>query len=414
MTQTILWAIVGTALLVLLYQHVRINWPQSYFGPRENLAQYFSSGAVRFAVFRFAPPFLVFLLVGIYAADSIAAVIMTAALYMTVSTGLSLRSSWRHESGSVALTGQRIAVLVIIALGLGAAAALAILLAPIAEPSFPSVGDVIANIVAALIAAVLAVSYFQGTIAGNEQIDLPDDLTAQIRAIALENCVDHRLALAIAYVENMQRPSWFRRLENLSARFNRQGSFGLFQVKGHGAVDDVESCRIAMGALKGTYPLVDEYGWSIDWSIRASAEKHNPDSRFVAMVAETYPLLSSGALAATAERAPDGRPLLEVCQVGRFAEQMRIRGTFWSPTEQVVAEVIGRAAAPESLKVVVTRCDRRSSWYADLPMDSRRVLLRSVSEIEGCFTSSDVDVDLRCIPVDRDLTLRRQTGTQGA
>lgn len=404
--QTFVWAVVGSAILILLYQHIRINWPESYFGPRESLAHYFSSGGLRFAVFRFAPPFLVFLLVGIYAADPTYAIIVTAVVYVLESTALSVRSSMRHEVGSVALTGQRIAVLAFVAIGLGASAALAALLAPIASPTFPSVGDVAANLVAALIAAVLAVSYFQGTTEMSDRTDLPEDLTAQIRALALENCVDQRLALAIAYVENTQRPPWFRKIENLSARFNKRGSFGLFQVSGHGALDDVESCRVAMESLKGTYPLIDEYGEGVDWSVRAGAEKHNPDNRFAEMVAEAYMYLGSHALARADGDAPDGRPLLEVCQVGRFGDRMRIRGTFWAPTEEVAVELIGDEAVPQPLEVSVNACSGRSSWSADVPAGARRVLVRSVSELEGCFTSADVAVDLRRVPVDRDLTLK--------
>lgn len=410
MLQTTLWALGGTLTLILLYQHIRVSWPMSYFGPQETLAQYLSSGGLSYFLFRFVPPYLVFLLIGLYADDPNGSIVFTAIVYSILSTLLSVRSSRRGEDGSVRLTAQRISVLVSIIIGIAACAALSIWTAPMVGPAAPPLADIVANLIAAVVAAVLAVSYVLGTRydAATRMTELSDDVVVQIRATALDNCVDQRLALAIAYVENVQRPRWFRRLERMTCRLNPGGSYGLFQVKGHGAVDDMSSCRIALGALRGTYPLLDSYGRGMAWSVALCAERHNPDARFAQMVVEVYDKISSHSVGATDVKGPDGHPLLEVSMIGRFGARIMMRGTFWSQTEAVAVEMFSSAGLLlDDLPVhVVPNGNGRASWTVELPIDARKLVVRTVSTLEECFTGEQVDVDLEWTHLVRDLTLR--------
>lgn len=409
MLTTALWALGGALSLVFLYQHIRINWPQSYFGPTESLALYFSGTGARYVVFRFLPPYVAFLAIGVYSPGPITtAVTLTAGTYAILSTALSVRSSLRRERDSVQLSRSRIAVLVTIVLGLGLCAFAAIRTVPVVAPSAPPLADVAANLIAALIAATLAVAYFAGTVGSSRRHDdLSDDVVYQIRMIALDSGADQQLAVAIAYVENLQRPAWFRRVERISAPLHRDGTFGLFQVKGHGPVDDMESCRIATRALRGIFPLLND-GYPVDWSVRQAAEKHNPDSRFAEMVAEAYFNLPAYPIEASPTTAPDGRPLLEVSAVGRFGESMAIRGTFWSPTETIVVDAY-RPTDPVPAELapdVVINESGRSTWRTDLAPGTLRIVVRTFARLDDCFTTEQLELDLRHIEVARDLTLR--------
>lgn len=410
MWATVAWAAGGALSLLFLYRHIQVNWPQSYFGPTETLAQYFSGSGVRYVLFRFLPPYVMFVLVGLYSpGEPGAAVWITAGVYATLSTTLSIRSSLSREEGSVQLSGPRIAVLVSIVLGIGLCALAATHSVPAIAPSAPPIADIAANLIAALIAVALAVSYFMGTLAPTGRPnELPEDLTHQIRMIALDNGADQQLAIAIAYVENLQRPAWFRRLERIGARVHRAGSFGLFQVKGHGPVDDVESCRIAMRSLRGAFPLLDEHGFPVDWSVRQCAERHNPDAKFADMVSDVYRHLPVYPIEATSLRAPDGRPLLEVSAVGRFGSKMAVRGTYWSTTETLAVDVyrLGTNVPTEITPTLAINDSGRSTWNASLASDITRLAVRSIASLDDCFTSEQIDIDLRRVEVSRDLTLR--------
>lgn len=407
---TLSWAAAGAASLILLYRHIQVNWPQSYFGPTESVSQYLSGSGARYMVFRFVPPYVIFVTVGLYApGDHRAAIVTTLVLYAGWSTALSVHASLTDAPGSVRLSRARYLVLSSIVLGLGICAALATLTVPPLAPNAPPVADVVANLIAALIAAVVAISYFESTrSSGDASTTISADLEGQIRAISLDHGVDERLALAIAYVENLQRPPWFRRAEGVFWRLNRHGSFGLFQVRGHGPVSDVDSCRIAMRSLRDAYPVRDQYGSAAEWSVRQLAERHNPDAQFAEMVYRSYERLSARSIEETTERAPDNRPLLDVRFLGRFRETMSLRGTFWSNSEHVVVEVIRPTSpAPENvIPALVINSSGRSTWRAEFAAGATRVLVRSVSASDPCFTSSQLEINLQYAMVERDLTLR--------
>ncbi len=410
MGTTVAWAVGASALLVLLYQHVRIAWPGSYFSPQETLAQYVSLTGLRYAVFRFLPPYLAFLAVGIYAPHPTFAIVLSASFYALWSIAASLLASLRGAPGSVVLNRRRAAVLVSIVAGIAVCAFLAALSRPAVAPVAPTVTDIISNMIAAIIAAVLAISYFRATDASEARSgELADDIVVQVRALALENGVEQRLALTIAYVENAQRPSWFRVLERLTASFNRDGSFGLFQVRGHGRVSDVQSARIAMERLRGAYPLLDQWGFPVEWSVKRYAEHHNPDAKFASMVAEAYSHIPDHVIARVDNLAPDGRSLLDIGLIGRFAERLRIRGSYWADTEEVSVEAVDGSGAPVA-NLDVARCggvgSKRRGWFVDIPAEVHRVLVRTASSLGDCATGEGIDLDLRSAEVERDLTLQ--------
>lgn len=408
MLATLAWAFGGALTLIFLYQHVRLSWPQSYFGPAESVVQYFSGSGARFVLFRFLPPYVVFLVVGVYGpASRNMNVWATAGVYAALSTFLSVRSSLIKKPGSVRLSGQRVTVLISILVGLALVAAGASSTASAVASSAPPLADVAANLVASLIAAALAVAYFVSTGNSSASAELSEELVDAIRAIALDSGADPQLAVAIAHVENVQRPKWFRAAERMTAKFRRSGTYGLFQVLSAEPLSDLDSCRAAMSSLRGAFPLL-QYDYPVDWSVRRAAEKHNPDARFAEMVADTYPHVPVYPVESAERKAPDGRPLLEVISVGRFGETIALRGTYWSPTESVVVDLF-RTASPgpdEVQPTTIINESGRSTWRVEFPPDVLRAVVRSIAALDDCFTSESLELDLRSLNIRRDVTLK--------
>lgn len=403
-----LWAVGGSAVLVLLYQHVRLNWPESYFGPSETAARFISKSGPRYAAFRFVPPFLVFVVIGIYGPDpSRTTIWVTAALYGIVSTVLSIRSSHRAEPGSVRLSSSRVAVLITILAGLVGTAWAADATASAMAPSAPPLSDVVANLLASLIAAVLAVAFFVGT--RNLEIPsyLPEDFQTSVRAIALDCGADPQLAVSIAHVEGIERPPWFRSVERVTYKLRKRGTYGLFQVVNERPVSDMDSAYAALSRLRGIFPL-KSCGYPVTWSVQRAAEKHNPDHNFAKMVGEVYPHYTPFPIGATVDEAPDGRPLLEILLISRFSDTIALRGTLWSATEEVAIDVYEPLELQpyEIAPTVVLNVEGRSTWRAVVKADVISLNLRIVSPLEGCFTSQSLTVDLRHEEPVRDPTIK--------
>lgn len=375
MIKQLMWASGGTLTLMLVYQHLRVTWPESYFGPAESVAYVFSRTGPRFVLFRFLPPYLVFVTVGVYGPeDANGTVWFCALLYIIASTVLSLGASARGVPNSAPLKIQRLLVLAVTAAALVGCAWLATATVPVAAPHAPELGEVLANLIAAALTAVLVVSFLMATRSSSEPARraLSFDTLREIEATAVECCVDPDLATAIARVENEQRPPWFRRLERGMHRLRPGGSYGLFQVAGHGPVSDRESCRIALEHLTGSWPILNSEGYPVDWSVFRIVEMHNPDSRFAERVSELYFDRTATRVKWSDGQAADQRPVVDVWSVGRFREQLRARGTFWIDIGPVSVETraLGADDWKPSVVVLVNDGGPRIAWFADLPAES--------------------------------------------
>lgn len=400
-----IWALVTAWALVMFYQHIRISWPENYFGPVDHVSYYFTRHGARYMLFRFAPPFAAFSLVGIYGSTNV--VTLSAVLYILYSVGVSALGSISRAHGSTPLTAQRLGVLAITATCTALSAWAAIKLAPSLAEYAPPFSGIISDLIVTLVVAILAVSYVTATHTGHTHTGALDEATAyRVRMVALDHSVDQRLAIAIAYTENAQRPPWFRRLENLVGKIRKGGSYGLFQVSGYGPVDDIESCRIAMTRLQGSYPLLSDYGDSPGWSIMRCAELHNPDLNFAKMVADVYYQFEENEIDRTKSRAPDGRPVVTVNSLTRFGDTICARGTFWAPNATLFAGVKDSLGQSSALDIESSVIAGRSSWRVLLGADAVRFVLRVRVTRGARVREREFNYDLADIELPRDLTLR--------
>lgn len=407
-----LWALGATVCLVAMFQNIRIRWPENYFGAIESPSHLISRSPFRYLAFRFLPLLAVFTIVAAFSASPVLTTRISWICYMTVSAALSISSSLQRKPNAPTLTRPRQAVLAIIAVLTGIAGELAIPLGSLLRSNTPDWSSIISDIMAAFVASLVVIVYLQlsrnDLVPPHESRSIPRNVVTQIKAIALENSVDPQLAIAIAYVEDTQRPLWVRRIENATYIFNRQGSYGLFQVKGHGRISDIESCRIAMSRIRGSFPLLDEYGNAAHWSIVWMAEKHNPERDFAQYVAESYRQFPQYSLNETTIKAPDNRPLIQIMMVGRFGSQMRVRGTaFDSGNVTILVHTIDSSRRISGIidATIIAVRPGRISWFADIDVETSEVKVVVQEPDDDCMTEQSLSLFLADTTVERDLTL---------
>lgn len=409
LTQTATWGVGATLLLIYVYQHIRLRWPQNYFGPAESFTTFFTKNGWRYFAFRFLPPYAAFTLIAVYGpADRSLSVAFATGFYISASTILSITSSLRREKGSARLTVRRGLALAAIACLIAAAGYAAYRTGDAITPVAPQLSDVLTAVLAAVISTTLAIAYLQVTLSpASSEEGISESMAHAIRMIALDHGVDPQLAIAIAAAENAQRPPWFRRLERLTARLRPLGSYGLFQVRGHGPVTDIQSCRIAMAQLKGTYPPRVSFSDG-DWIIRRAAENHNPDAQFAEMVAQAYPNYPHHALESTAKWAEDMRPNLEVIDISRFGESVVIRGSYWAPllTPRVRVRGFDTGADWNEVRVRTLRGPYgRATWRVDTTTSTRYLEVTGIKRKGRGRATRIFEIDLVRVSINRDITL---------
>jgi len=99
--------------------------------------------------------------------------------------------------------------------------------------------------------------------------------------------------------ENLQRPPWFRSIENLKARVGLGGTYGIMQVRANHLITDRESIIIACeGHLRGALTFFRN-GYPDAESVSGLARLHNDDPAFTGMVYQIYLILWNESQSAT-------------------------------------------------------------------------------------------------------------------
>lgn len=93
------------------------------------------------------------------------------------------------------------------------------------------------------------------------------------------------LVLAIAVVENIQRPSWLRSVERWLAPIKGEGTYGLMQVRSGKFISDKESIKAAVRQyLANTAFLSDE-------QLQSKVRAYNPNEKFADLVDQTMTMI---------------------------------------------------------------------------------------------------------------------------
>ncbi len=125
---------------------------------------------------------------------------------------------------------------------------------------------------------------------------ISDDLWEMATAESTSRGIDPLIVQALLLTENIQRPKWFRRLENTWGRLGGSGSFGILQIRTSDVMTDEQSVLAALdGPLAGANlpVIVSEYAGGryerkdFDQLARL-ARLYNPSTDYVDLVDSAY------------------------------------------------------------------------------------------------------------------------------
>lgn len=254
--------------LNIFYLSLRHVWPENYFGLAGSVDPVVSRNLPRWAIFRLIPPAI--------AAAAAALTTERAGGYLWVAAGVTTALHARLLVGAVVISVRRkrraaafeetlvaLAILAIMTVGTLARRTFA--------PIIPRPEDLVSNIWAGFLAAIAAVYLQQVVLLRKEPRDLvgrsfdeiPMRFKVEVWRRARTTGIDPLIPLAVMAAENLQRPSWVRRLEQLIPR-QLGGTRGIMQQQG--ARDDLHSIALAFernfqdgAAARSPWTVFSEY-----------------------------------------------------------------------------------------------------------------------------------------------------------
>lgn len=291
-------------LIVKGYQYYKIKWPERYFGPDDKSSIFISTNFRYYISFRLLPIFAaIFAIVGTsYKASPnniINPIVLGAIIgfvYSVISDGrviLELLLNSLNVKIFVNKTSQYAIHFITIVL-LTTIGGLAGYVITINEIQFllPQLNGLVDNVWASFISIVVAYSLFsfikkpreielEGVINKSAK-QINPRLVRLIENLSEKNNADPTLVKTICIAENMQRPSWIRRLENILGCFKREATYGIMQVTSKRPISDEESIKRAVEQF-----FKDSSHMSFNKKIK-SVERYNSDEKYIFLVEEIY------------------------------------------------------------------------------------------------------------------------------
>jgi hypothetical protein len=294
-------AVVGGVLaLHVFYRAVQTKWPESYMSATDFTGLLVSRSIARYVAYRALPVFAVaFFVAGSLknaGHEEVWPTLTMALIHAGMTNGRGLWQTLGKRRKTFGATSTALfhctALMGTVASAIGA---IATAQSERARDFLPAVDEISTALWTGAIAAVLGAYLLKVSSAAppdpftTSRRSIPDTLWASARTHALANGTDPALVKAIMLVENLQRPRWVRRLENLKRRLGLPGTYGIMQVASPDVTDDESSVRLACeGHLKGARPTRTSYG-GIDYeSLRLLVSRHNPDPDFIEYVQQVY------------------------------------------------------------------------------------------------------------------------------
>lgn len=281
-------AVIGASFLILraFYSAFESRWPENY--DTHTVGAVISQTPARYIAFRFGPVLLAATVVGTVAArlelPRTPLVAMAVAAHAFGGSGYGLVQALRVSQRDLTLAAYRLLAI----LGCAAAAGTAILIGHRADPYVPDAKEVASAFWVAL--AVFVVAHVgqsltarrpdMATIAARAARQVPTGLSDQLRRAPVAY---PEAALALAFAEHLQRPTWARRLERVLKPKN--GTYGLMQMSSARPLSDQESVDLFLERLPSYPEVVDAQG-VVD--VRPFFLFHNPDGEFADLAEKLF------------------------------------------------------------------------------------------------------------------------------
>lgn len=262
-------------LIFSFYSYFKSAWPEHYFGPEDKFALAISISLKRLLLFRILPVFLISILVFSYVDFKISSNewillgVYSTLTYALISSGVSLIKIFLN-SPTVKIFSNKptqisyhivsICLLIVIGCFTGYIASLELI-----DLLSVNVRSLVDNVVAALLYTAIVIpayrAYRYWTNDTHTDIDLVikksiseikdnTQIYETLVSVAKQENANLKLVLAFCVVENIQRPRWFRFLENLILW---KSTRGIMQVKSRLPISDKKSIELAVAQyFKGT------------------------------------------------------------------------------------------------------------------------------------------------------------------
>lgn len=310
-TPEVLGVFGGFSFLWLYFRAVALRWPESYFRLGSTLENVIASGPLRYVAFRFIPVFVtcLFVAVSVDRAGGRPGVTvgLVAGLHLVSTTGWAavlVLSGRRFRSRRVPL----LAAYAVISFGVVAAAVLPLALHEELAPVVPEPAELNATLWTAGLAGVAGAYITQLGLRRGERVarsiqrskaSIDPALWQVAIAEAQRHDISPSVVFAFMLVENLQRPAWFRSVENRFGRWWGRGTYGILQVPSDAPVSDEQSIvqfvrqRLApVPELQGAW--VAEGGYYVEPElddVRRVAISHNQDGEYADSVVEALKLV---------------------------------------------------------------------------------------------------------------------------
>jgi len=201
---------------------------------------------------------------------------------------------------------------------------------------------------------------------------VPSELVRYCELEGARRGVEADVIIAMLYAEVLQRPRWWRRMEEAGGRLRRHGTYGITQASRTADVTDEDAIALLVDELRGA-PLPRAGGMVQDLYLRAAFERHHLDPVYVELAVGLYQELQSRNVAASDVLAEDGLPLVTVARMQRVGLEWQVSGTMASSVTglELAAGDLGQVA-------VLTRptsSPGRYSWMLAVPLEHRSVQL---------------------------------------
>jgi hypothetical protein len=287
--------LVAGSFLILraFYSAFESHWPENYFGDTNSVSAVISQTPARYIAFRFGPVLLAAAVVGTVAArmglPRAPLVAAAVAVHTLGGTGYGLIKALRASPPDVPLAAYRILAM----LACAAAAVVTIAIGSRVDPYIPDAEEVASAFWIAL--AVFVVAHLARSLTARQpeialllaraKREVPNALADQLRAAPVAH---PEAALALAFAEHLNRPTWARRLERVLKPAN--GTYGLMQMSSSRPLSDQESVELFLERLPSYPEMVDREGYM---NVRPFFLFHNPDEAFADLAEELFLLLES-------------------------------------------------------------------------------------------------------------------------
>jgi hypothetical protein len=382
-------ALLAASLLFTFFRLAETKWPSSYYSVGDVLDRAVSRSPWRYVVFRFGPVYVASTLVGDLATAGAQAIVLLALLHVVSTAGAAVAKAALRGT----LTLQGLAANLVVAAGALLTASLALLTLKFWAGVLPDSDKYAESLLTAgfTATAFFAVSKLTSRtevyVDGEQHLSsVPQTHINSVVEAAAKHKVDRDLALTILVAEDLQRPSWFRRVERITGKLGIARTFGPLQGGGDGRASDSTAIDQALERL-GPTSLRRPGGYAPKQAVlQRHLERHNASAIFIELGESIFAAVSGTILANSEYVGDDGSPGLRLLSKRRERDRWILLGDRSPELEALTAATMRSGAGAWDFVDVRLKDGRyRPIWLVVLSIEDEQLNVgaRRAGDAEG-------------------------------